>query len=107
MAEGVLVDVAAAGRAVRRPKTTVYYWLKKGWLTRHGKDERGRMLVNLSEVVAVAATSVSHSDVKPSGACTVQRRGAFEPCAAPVDEDLPWKVCPRHARAIADEVAGR
>lgn len=51
----ILADTAAAAFLIDRPQGTIRRWANAGWLTRHGRDERGRTLYDLDEVQALAA----------------------------------------------------
>ncbi|QUC01208.1 hypothetical protein [Cellulosimicrobium cellulans] len=48
-----LVDTHAAACAVQRSPATIRDWLRKGWLTPHGREDR-RTLVDLAQVYEVA-----------------------------------------------------
>lgn len=50
-----LVDTHAAAVAAHRSPATIRDWLRKGWLTPHGREHR-RTLVDLAQVYEVAKT---------------------------------------------------
>lgn len=53
----ILVDTAAAAKAIDRPAATIRQWASRGHLIRQGTDRRGRALYDLD---AVRRVSMGH-----------------------------------------------
>ncbi len=66
-----LVDTHAAAVAVARSPATIRDWLRKGWLTPHGRENR-RTLVDLAQVYEVAKTHA------PKPSTTSRTRGYLQ-----------------------------
>lgn len=66
-----LVDTHAAAVAVNRSPATIRDWLRKGWLTPHGRENR-RTLVDLAQVYEVAKTHA------PKPSTTSRTRGYLQ-----------------------------
>lgn len=50
-----LVDTQVAAVAVQRAPSTIRSWIRRGKIDAHGKDHKGRTLVDLGQVYRAAA----------------------------------------------------
>lgn len=63
-----LVDTQAAAHAARIQPATIRSWARRGKLTQHGTDWRGRSLYDLNEVYAAARDTRTGRPSKQVGA---------------------------------------